>query len=122
MPDHRVRLVSPSDVPSGLEGMSQSAAAIVELATARPRADSFYRPGLDILRVVAFLLVFLAHGLIRHLDKPTQLGAIGRPGKFGVCIFFFLSSYLITELLLREKNDTNTIRIPSFYVRRILRI
>jgi peptidoglycan/LPS O-acetylase OafA/YrhL len=102
--------------------MSHSAAAVIELATAQPRADSFYRPGLDILRVLAFLVVFLAHGLVRHLDKPTQLGAIGRAGEFGVCIFFFLSSYLITELLLREKGNTNTIRIPSFYVRRVLRI
>src|ERR1700685_180016 len=102
--------------------MAGSAATLIEVEATQTRADSFYRPGLDILRVLAFLLVFFAHGLIRHLDKPTQLGAIGRAGGFGVCIFFFLSSYLITELLLREKSDTNTIRIPSFYVRRILRI
>ena len=102
--------------------MSHSATAVIELGTAQPRTDSFYRPGLDILRVLAFVLVFLAHGLVRHLDKPTQLGAIGRAGEFGVCIFFFLSSYLITELLLREKRDTGTILIPAFYVRRILRI
>jgi peptidoglycan/LPS O-acetylase OafA/YrhL len=86
------------------------------------RVDAFYRPGLDILRALAFLLVFVAHGLVWHLDKPTQLGAIGRAGEFGVAIFFFLSSYLITELLLREKRDTHTILIPAFYARRILRI
>jgi peptidoglycan/LPS O-acetylase OafA/YrhL len=84
--------------------------------------DSFYRPGLDILRALAFLLVFVAHGLVSEINRPTQAGAIARMGEFGVSIFFFLSSYLITELLLREKRDTGTIHVPAFYVRRILRI
>ncbi|HTZ56917.1 MAG TPA: acyltransferase [Acidobacteriaceae bacterium] len=96
--------------------------AVLEAEKIQTRVDTFYRPGLDILRALAFLLVFLAHGLIVHLDKPTQLGAIARAGEFGVCIFFFLSSYLITELLLREKRDTKTILIPAFYARRVLRI
>jgi peptidoglycan/LPS O-acetylase OafA/YrhL len=102
--------------------MSNSAAVVVERESTEARIDSFYRPGLDILRVLAFLLVFVAHGLAWHIDKPTQIGAIARAGEFGVCIFFFLSSYLITELLLREKRDTHTILIPAFYMRRILRI
>jgi peptidoglycan/LPS O-acetylase OafA/YrhL len=102
--------------------MSLSAVAVLEVEQTQTRVDSFYRPGLDILRALAFLLVFVAHGLVWHLDKPTQLGAIGRAGEFGVAIFFFLSSYLITELLLREKRETNTILIPAFYARRILRI
>jgi peptidoglycan/LPS O-acetylase OafA/YrhL len=84
--------------------------------------ESFYRPGLDILRLLAFCLVFLAHGLIGSIDSPTQTGAIARAGEFGVSVFFFLSSYLITELLLREKRETGTIVIPAFYARRILRI
>src|ERR1700761_3916605 len=95
---------------------------VVEAEQARTRVDTFYRPGLDIFRGLAFLLVFVAHGLIKNIDKPTQLGAIARAGEFGVCIFFFLSSYLITELLLRERRDTGTIQIPAFYIRRILRI
>ena len=102
--------------------MSTSAAVLIEVERIQARVDTFYRPGLDILRALAFLLVFLAHGLVSQLDKPTQLGAIARAGEFGVCIFFFLSSYLITELLLREKRDTKTVLIPAFYVRRILRI
>ncbi len=102
--------------------MPERAAAVLEVAPSDKRADSFYRPGLDILRALAFLLVFTAHGFVWNLDKPTQLGALGRTGEFGVSIFFFLSSYLITELLLREKNETGTIRISAFYVRRILRI
>jgi peptidoglycan/LPS O-acetylase OafA/YrhL len=102
--------------------MSTTVAVLNEVDRSSTRVDSFYRPGLDILRALAFLLVFVAHGLVSQLDKPTQLGAIGRAGEFGVCIFFFLSSYLITELLLREKRETGTIHIPAFYVRRILRI
>ena len=102
--------------------MSTYAAAVIEVENPQTRVDSFYRPGLDILRALALVLVFVAHGLVWHLDKPTQLGAIGRAGEFGVCIFFFLSSYLITELLLREKRATGTVHISAFYVRRILRI
>jgi peptidoglycan/LPS O-acetylase OafA/YrhL len=102
--------------------MSRSATAVIEQEVTRAHAESFYRPGLDILRALAFLLVFVAHGLVWHVDKPTQIGAIARAGEFGVCIFFFLSSYLITELLLREKRDTGTILIAAFYVRRMLRI
>jgi peptidoglycan/LPS O-acetylase OafA/YrhL len=108
-------------VPWGIP-MSLSTPALIEVERSRSRLDSFYRPGLDVLRALAFLLVFVAHGLVWHLDKPTQLGAIGRAGEFGVCVFFFLSSYLITELLLREKRETGTIFIRAFYVRRILRI
>jgi peptidoglycan/LPS O-acetylase OafA/YrhL len=102
--------------------MSTTTAVLTEVERPQARVDNFYRPGLDILRALAFLLVFVAHGLVSELDKPTQLGAIGRAGEFGVCVFFFLSSYLITELLLREKRETHTIHIPAFYVRRILRI
>jgi peptidoglycan/LPS O-acetylase OafA/YrhL len=102
--------------------MSTTAAVLTEVEKPQARVESFYRPGLDILRALAFLLVFVAHGLVNELDEPTQLGAIGRAGEFGVCVFFFLSSYLITELLLREKRETHTIHIPAFYVRRILRI
>jgi peptidoglycan/LPS O-acetylase OafA/YrhL len=95
---------------------------VVEQIKVEKRADSFYRPGLDILRALAFLFVFVAHGLVTNVDKSSRVGAIARTGEFGVCIFFFLSAYLITELLLREKRDTGKIAIPAFYARRVLRI
>lgn len=85
----------------------------------------FYRPELDVLRFVAFLLVFSIH----VLPNPDRPGLIYRvylsarhAGAFGVCLFFLLSSYLITELLFREQDATGGIHIQSFYVRRILRI
>lgn len=43
-------------------------------------------------------------------------------GAFGVDIFFVLSSYLITELLLREKALLGEVDVKSFYARRVLRI
>jgi peptidoglycan/LPS O-acetylase OafA/YrhL len=44
------------------------------------------------------------------------------PTKFGVTIFFFLSGYLITALLLQEWEDTGHISIASFYLRRVYRL
>jgi peptidoglycan/LPS O-acetylase OafA/YrhL len=73
------------------------------------------------LRAVAFFMVFLAHGLLGRISSPGQPGAIARAGEFGVCVFFFLSSYLITELLLREKG-TGSVAVGRFYMRRVLRI
>jgi peptidoglycan/LPS O-acetylase OafA/YrhL len=84
--------------------------------------ESFYRPGLDILRVLAFFLVFVAHGLLGKIDSPSPIGAIARAGEFGVSVFFFLSSYLITALLLKEKCAAGSIMVPAFYARRVLRI
>jgi peptidoglycan/LPS O-acetylase OafA/YrhL len=102
--------------------MAKSIAAVLDVEATRARTDALYRPGLDLLRAVAFLLVFVAHGLMSELNQATQIGALARTGEFGVAIFFFLSSYLITELLLREKRDIGTVLIPQFYARRILRI
>ena len=88
--------------------------------SSRQAADSFYRPELDVLRFWCFLLVFLHHGLPRVRD--TVASAFVDMGAFGMPVFFLLSSFLITELLLREINSTGTVQIPSFYVRRVLRI
>jgi len=89
----------------------------------------FYRPELDALRFGAFFLVFLHHAL-PHSSAEYSIGgplaqilaAIARAGALGVDLFFALSSYLITELLLREQRATGTLNIRAFYTRRILRI
>jgi peptidoglycan/LPS O-acetylase OafA/YrhL len=91
---------------------------------------NFYRPELDILRFGAFLLVFLHHALphatIEYSAIPKQaaaaLAGIARAGALGVDLFFALSAYLITELLLRERRSFGAINIRAFYIRRILRI
>ena len=71
-----------------------------------------YIPGLDGIRAIAFLLVYAGH---------SGLGKVV-PGGFGVTIFFFLSGYLITTLLLMEADASGTISIPQFYLRRTFRI
>jgi peptidoglycan/LPS O-acetylase OafA/YrhL len=43
-------------------------------------------------------------------------------GGFGVNLFFILSAYLITELLMREKERFGRLDVRAFYLRRILRI
>lgn len=91
----------------------------------------FYRPELDVLRFFAFLSVFLHHGL-PGIDPSHYSGKLAtvakafviakQAGSFGVCLFFALSAYLITELLLREQQGTGAIHVRFFYVRRMLRI
>jgi peptidoglycan/LPS O-acetylase OafA/YrhL len=102
----------------------------VKFLTPEP-AKRFYRPELDVLRFAAFLSVFLYHGLPgfvlgRHTGWLAGAAVFEdrfkETGKFGVCLFFLLSAYLITELLCREKSLTGTIDVRSFYVRRTLRI
>jgi peptidoglycan/LPS O-acetylase OafA/YrhL len=85
----------------------------------------YYRPELDALRFLAFVCVFCFH---RMDYVPTD--AIHNPwlfnfstaGAFGVPVFFLLSAFLITALLLREYTASSRIHIKAFYVRRILRI
>jgi peptidoglycan/LPS O-acetylase OafA/YrhL len=69
-------------------------------------------PSLDGWRAVAIAIVFLSHAGLGELV----------PGGLGVTIFFFLSGYLITTLLLREYGATRTIHIRNFYIRRALRL
>jgi peptidoglycan/LPS O-acetylase OafA/YrhL len=92
---------------------------------------SFYRPELDVLRFFAFLAVFLFHFnhpvdfYVKHgIPRVVALGATSliEGGVFGVDLFFVLSAYLITELLLREKELCGSLDVKGFYLRRILRI
>jgi peptidoglycan/LPS O-acetylase OafA/YrhL len=79
----------------------------------------FYLPQLDGWRFVAFLMVF-----IHHLpDEATVFfRRVELFGWMGVDLFFCLSAFLITSLLLREQAITGTISLRRFYIRRALRI
>ena len=91
-----------------------------------------YHPELDVLRFVAFLAVFIHHALPRDASlylnsglSPTLtewLLSTKEAGAFGLDLFFALSSYLITELLLREHAQRGSFSVSAFYVRRALRI
>ena len=89
-------------------------------------ADRVYFPNLNGLRFIAALAVIIHHIEQQKSDYalPNIFGApaIQLFGELGVVLFFVLSGFLITYLLLEEERTTSTIRIRNFYVRRILRI
>lgn len=82
-------------------------------------------PGLDGWRAVAIALVLLSHGTFNANLAPQfwvdVFNSLPR-GEDGVRIFFCLSGFLITHLLLREECTYGRISLKSFYARRALRI
>lgn len=82
-----------------------------------------YWPELDGLRSVAFLLVFLSHCPPNaHGAVFTVINTYCAWGWVGVDLFFVLSGFLITYLLVKEKFSFGSISIINFYKRRALRI
>ena len=75
-------------------------------------SKSRYIPALDGLRAFAVLAV-----IAYHMRMPWAPG-----GLLGVTVFFVLSGYLITSLLLIEYDDTGKIDLPHFWLRRIRRL
>jgi peptidoglycan/LPS O-acetylase OafA/YrhL len=106
--------------------------SLPRVENSRKDGQVFYHPELDVLRFLAFLAVFMHHALPReaalYLNKGlppaiTQfILAAKEAGAYGVDLFFVLSAYLITELLLREHAQRGSFSISAFYVRRALRI
>ncbi|RKD86521.1 acyltransferase family protein [Mangrovibacterium diazotrophicum] len=93
------------------------------------RTKNLYFENLDGLRFICFLLVFLYHSF------NTEISSLGDSsvhrfvtqflfanGNLGVNIFFVLSGFLITFLLIQEKKLRGQIDIKKFWMRRILRI
>jgi peptidoglycan/LPS O-acetylase OafA/YrhL len=86
-----------------------------------------YFPNLNGLRFLAAILV-----IIHHIEQIKSISRIenywesspfvGIIGKLGVILFFVLSGFLITYLLLAEENSLGQISVKKFYIRRILRI
>jgi peptidoglycan/LPS O-acetylase OafA/YrhL len=100
-----------------------------------------YYPELDGLRFFAFLAVFIFHNGIPQFPRWVNSGVeaarkvipglasgqnvglnLQQNGWAGVQLFFILSGYLITTLLLREEHRYGRISLRSFWVRRALRI
>jgi peptidoglycan/LPS O-acetylase OafA/YrhL len=89
--------------------------------------QKIYFPNLNGLRFIAAFLVIVYH--IEQLKSILGIDSywgilpfIGLIGKLGVVLFFVLSGFLITYLLIAEEHSFQTISIKKFYIRRILRI
>ena len=85
-----------------------------ELSFADYQATTF-RPGFDGLRGVGFLLVVTAHIPAVPLFSYLQ-------GWTAVWVFFAISGYLVTMLLIREERKAGAIAFGSFLIRRFFRI
>jgi peptidoglycan/LPS O-acetylase OafA/YrhL len=78
-----------------------------------------YRPALDGIRAVAISLVVLGH--VAFFLAPAWNGRVARSGFLGVDLFFVLSGFLITTLLL-ERHNRERHPIGTFWERRALRL
>lgn len=97
------------------------------VATAAPEPLWLNRgrvPGLDGLRALSIVLVFTEHVALAAGVHGDSLGhkVIGNIGALGVDVFFAISGFLITLLLLREYRKSSTISLKGFYARRFLRL
>ena len=85
-----------------------------------------YFKNLDGVRFCAAFLVLLQHSFgfkKEYSDAPAFVDrCFSDTGRLGVNLFFILSGFLISYLLLVEKDTTGTVSYRNFYVRRILRI
>ena len=80
-------------------------------AELQEHAHNYYRPDIDGLRAIAVLSVVIFHAF------PEYLGG----GFIGVDVFFVISGFLITSLILREQREER-FSLKNFYARRIRRI
>jgi len=76
-----------------------------------------FLPSLNGLRAISILIVIYRHAFWLQLKKDSFLN-----GDFGVSIFFIVSGFLITTLLLKEQILKKTISLKNFFIRRALRI
>src|SRR3954454_19397027 len=102
--------VAPAVPPIAFDS-SAGTAAVSSGADAQTGAFSVIQ-SLDGIRAVSVLIVVLGHSGLQALI----------PGGFGVTIFFFLSGFLISTLMLAEHEGTGTLDVPSFYARRVFRL
>lgn len=118
--------------PSNLRDTSSRQASVGARSVRRPAgrhaafAESVLEgriPGLDGLRGVCIVMVSLSHFAVAHNSPfPARFREARFLGGPAVDMFFVISGFLITLLLLRERERHGTISLPRFYARRALRI
>lgn len=94
--------------------------------------ERFYHPELDSIRLLLFVGVWVYHAvpryesyyIARHIPAvcASLITDTIRAGSCSLDVFFVLSAFLITELILREKELQGTVNLKMFYIRRLLRI
>ncbi len=99
-------------MPDVTPPMSHSPSATLSAMTFRQIARERHLPALDGLRAVAVFTV-----MVYHYTESRWV-----PGDLGVSLFFVISGFLITLLLIRELDKTGAVSLRGFYLRRTLRI
>ena len=79
-------------------------------------------PELDGFRGIAVLMVVAGHYCQYNVPSPQCVRIGITLSSLGVLLFFVLSGFLITALLLQEKDETGRIHFRRFYARRALRL
>jgi peptidoglycan/LPS O-acetylase OafA/YrhL len=114
--------IHPSQPESNPGGLLQ---AVTDDGNQQASKPHLYWPALDGLRTLAFLMVFVHHAGYPNLaGNPvgTGLHALSSWGWMGVDLFFVLSAFLITSLLLQERQVFGSFSFRLFFIRRALRI
>src|SRR5579872_915461 len=102
------------------ESPSKQSKADPDRAVAPPHVPGRI-PSLDGLRAISIALVFLGH-IVATRGAPQALNPFIHVGNLGVKVFFVISGFLITTLLLKEYSRTGRVSLRGFYTRRTLRI
>jgi len=88
--------------------------------------DIKYFPNLDGLRFVGAMAILILHiesiKILKGITPMRWVMHFHPLGNLAVCMFFVLSGFLITYLLLKERENTDTINLKGFYLKRILKI
>ncbi len=97
----------------------------MNVSSGQPGSRERRIPSLDGIRAVSIGFVLIGHLLgTRHFLQFSSftLAALGPLGNLGVRVFFVVSGFLITGLLLDELKATGRISLRNFYIRRVFRI
>ena len=90
----------------------------------RPKSGESRIPSLDGLRAISITMVLFSHAAasIPSLARRPLLLYTILNGNRGVSVFFVISGFLITSLLVNEERHTGAISLKAFYIRRAFRI